>query len=203
MKIYPILIFFVLIACGESNQLEEIVEIETTVESHIETGNENSFDNFVDKIPEYTFPIKMSCDFSRPEIKNNLTEYIEYFPEDGRLISKLNSTTNYSLIIYDFACDYSCPILYSYNSDGIRIDSLNLTPGQCGEDGFGKRKNWFLISENITIQLIDTTEHYNFNDVNGLQHLDSISVETKKYEFSEKGKFNIISENRIILSNEP
>lgn len=146
MITHKILIFFVLIACNETSRLDEnSIKHKTKVESHIETEIENPFTNFLDKIPEYTFPIKMSCDYDRPEIKNDLTEHTTYFPEGGRIISKLNSKTKYSLIIFDFACDYSCPILYSYNSDGNRIDSLNLTPGQCGEDGLGKSKNWFLI----------------------------------------------------------
>ncbi|UKN03495.1 hypothetical protein K6119_08205 [Paracrocinitomix mangrovi] len=182
MKIYHILIFLMLFACSEnSSQQEEVKENHT---------HETPFEEFISKIPAYDFPVKMTCNFDRLVEDKAFTDYLNFYPEQGRLIAKLNSSSEYALVIFDFACDYSCPILYSYDKKGDRIDSLNLTPGQCAEDPFLSSRNWFIINEDINIELVDTSDYFSKGD-NKL--MDSTTIEMKSYKLNSDGHFETVT----------
>lgn len=170
-----------LVACKSSNENGALIEEGTATEL--------SFSDFVSEIPAYEFPVKMTCEFDLPALNMDFSEYVKYFPNGGRVVSKLNTDGEYNLIIFDFACDYSCPTLYSFDAKGNRVDSLSLTPGQCGEDQFMTSRQWFLIDENINIDLIDTTRYY--TDTIGIQRLDSTVVRNQKFEFNKTGKFDL------------
>ena len=187
-KSYLIIPITLLLACTNNNSKDP-------ESNHVESSPETeapSFHQFFDEVPAYEFPVKMSCNFERPAFNLDFEKYNSYFPEGGRVVSKLESKTQFPLIIFDFACDYSCPILYSFNEAGKRIDSVFLTPGQCGEDQFMTSNEWFIITEDIFIQLIDTT--YHFIDSLGLQVLDSTTIEKTNYQLNNKGRFEIVRE---------
>lgn len=188
-------LIFPLIVLGCTSSIEHVSVGQE--ESKVEPTMENRFSQFLAEIPEYKFPVTMSCDYDQPTKNPELNKYEDFFPEGGNVVSKLNSEVDYALIIFDFACDYSCPTLYSYNQSGVRIDSLNLTPGQCGEDEFMKSKEWFSIDENVRIDLLDSTEHYSFNS--SLRILDSTTIETKKYKLDNKGNFEFLSTSTVLI----
>jgi len=170
------------------NQVDEV--------SSVRSKDEN-FPLFVKKIPAYDFPVGMSCDFERPAAEVNFEGYERYFPEGGRIIAKLRSNTDFRFVIFDFPCDYSCPTLFSYSKDGKRIDSLNLTPGQCSEDAGMIRKEWFKIDENIHVELIDTTHYFSYID--GTQVRDSSIVHSRHYLNHNLGGFYLIHQTRVFI----
>lgn len=184
MKLHYLLLPFLLFACAGTEQ-----ENNAEQEINQEQLEEDLFSQFLSEIPTYNFPVKMSCDYDRLANDQNFEKFLKYYPKGGRLVSKLNSNLDFSLIIFDFECDYSCPLLYTYSKDGIRIDSLNLTPGQCGEDPFMKSREWFIISENLNIQLVDTTVYRS-----NLEIIDSTSIQSKSYRISSTGSFEIVTE---------
>lgn len=186
MKQYCLILLMTVYACS-ANQTGDTIQ---SVELKDDKVHAVSFQDFVENIPEYQFPVKMTCSYERMANPKDFEEYSQYFPAGGRVVSKLKSPFNCDLIIFDFACDYSCPVLYSYNENGVRIDSVNLTPGQCAEDSFGKRRNWFLIDENLEIELVDSMEYFSTDN-----KLDSITVETVMLKLNRSGKFDSISRN--------
>ena len=178
-KFYYLFLVFGLLGCNE-----------VSVDSDIEKLSDTHFSEFVSRIPAYSFPIEMNCNFDVPAIDKDFIEFTNFFPEGGRVVSKLESNNNFSLIIFDFACDYSCPILYSYNINGKPLDSLPLTPGQCGEDQFISSNEWFTINKEIEIELIDTTTFY--SDSLDFRMLDSVKIEVQKFELNDNGMFVLI-----------
>ena len=196
MKLHLLLILSMLCSYKSQDQSNHVAkEVTAPVEP-----KENIFMQFVHEIPTYNFPILMSCNYDRPLSEITFTSYENYIPEGGSVVAKLNSNTDFELIVFDFACDYSCPILFSYNSDGIRLDSINLTPGQCGEDMNISSSEWFKIDENISIELIDSTEHYSY--LQAEQILDSITVATQYFSINKKGKFNFLSKKSELITEE-
>jgi hypothetical protein len=195
MKLYGSFVLLVLFSCGVNEPESE----NNVVQEELNFGQTevNTFDQFLSEIPEYKFPVKMSCDYKRLSDGIDFSKYQRYCPNGGNVVSKLKSNSEYSLVIFEFACDYSCPTLYSFDSDGIRLDSINLTPGQCGEDPSMKNSEWFIISESISIELSDTTEHY--TDGNQGQILDSTTVETQRYKLNANGKFDFVAKNKKLL----
>lgn len=160
--------------------------------------SEKLFQEFTSEAAFFTLPLKMSCDYPRQNISIQKEEYKTFYPNGASLVAKIPFESNFSLFIFDYACDYSCPQLFSFDKYGKRIDSLKLTPHQCGEDEFSRQKEFFLISELLEITLIDSMEFLNANG-----ETDSIIIEKEKLKFSEQGKFESLGKmwNRIQLKS--
>lgn len=112
------------------------------------------------------------------------------------IIGKLPTINNNIYIVYGLVGDIIYPVLYTYNTQGIKIDSLNLHLGYfCGADDTTNEKCWTTINKDTSIDMTDTTVYFHY--VGNNQTLDSIIVAKRNYQLDTDGRYSLIDELRV------
>ncbi|MFT4600174.1 MAG: hypothetical protein ACI857_000345 [Arenicella sp.] len=185
MRIYTAILLLFLVSC------------QGLVDSDPKEIVNPKFEEFLSELPTIELPYQISCSswcFGGDERYEGFEEFI---PFQANTNCKLQTNSEFDLILYDFSCDYHCPFIYSYDSAGGRIDSLSLNPSYCGEDPFSESWGATKISKDLTFSFADTTKHFFYAPP--MRTLDSISVVINEFIMNDQGYFEQTNHQRYLI----
>ncbi len=182
-KILAILILISLVSCSNKQTSKE------------NKKEENIFKEFLNKIPLRKLPINFACGLPDGPGSNNMQisefeTYKRFIPNDHNVIyGVIEKNEKYKMIIYGQSGDDIYPSLYTYDSFGKRIDSLQLILNSCGgADDSQIPYSIVTIDKTLQITLKDTLRFIHYNDNESEYIIDSIKASILKYRIDSKGK---------------
>jgi len=162
-----------------------------------EKTDDNLFNEFISKIPTRGLPINLSCGLpSGPGSDNIQTSdfetYKEFIPSGQDVIfGAIGQPDKLKVIIYGRTGDDIYPTLFTYDSFGKRIDSLDLMLNPCGAADESQIPHSIVsIDSDLQIILTDTLKFIHYTDNNSKYLMDSLKVSTVKYNIDDRGQIN-------------
>ncbi|HTJ53210.1 MAG TPA: hypothetical protein VL443_27335 [Cyclobacteriaceae bacterium] len=164
-----------------------------------QTKNDNAnvsplFSEYVKTLPQVALPLSISCGIDGAkeiEQAEKFKKFIHTYAE--RVLGTLPTNGKYNLIIYGRVGDDIYPILYSYDSSGAVIDSLDLIINPCGgADQTQIPHSSAFISKDLTFTLTDTTKliHYPAGSISvDIYIVDSVRITKIVHQIDSRGHF--------------
>jgi hypothetical protein len=187
-----LLLTFLFLSCNNKSANQSFVD------SSIEEIPINSaFEEFLDTIPTYQLPLLIKCGFKGAIFGEAFYEhYQQFIPEYLRVVGKLDTSSDLSLVLFGGISDILYPYLYTFDKVGNRIDSVDLHIHTCVGDAYLVSYNWTLIEPDLSINMVDTTKYFSIIET-GRDYtsiLDSIIIRKRTIKMDEKGSFHKTSE---------
>ncbi len=158
----------------------------------------DNFKNFYLKVPNLKFPILIDCKtdykyFDKTSIEDSLG--FKYCPENWQINGRISLSENYIALIYSYPGDFMYPSIFTFNSDGLPIDTLNLGTS-CGEWHGNVERSIIKITENKQIKFIDSLIIYGTDEDENIIHgTGSVKVTIRDYKLDKDGYFIQIAES--------
>ena len=190
MKQINLLTFlFFLLSCTNRPSLSNADTLTDT------TRDNGLFKEFLNKIPSHHLPVNFSCGIetgTRIESNSEFEKFSNFIPHDVDVIFGLiGKTEKFKLIIFGKTGDDIIPIIFSFDNNGNRIDSLDLSLVGCGgADEYVIPYDCAQIGKDLHIVLRDTIKYIHFPDNARDYILDSIETSVVNYTIDNNGKIN-------------
>lgn len=149
------------------------------------------FDSFLEKLPTINLPLKgencsVGLDAVSPHKFTN--EELQLRPKSCHVYGKVPTDFGHALM-FDICGDYFHPHLFTYNKDGVKLDSLKI--GQnCGSDALVEQYSSYSITTDWQIIVVDSTIYYGLDQSDlATDSFTSVVVAHSSYQVnSESGE---------------
>lgn len=156
-----------------------------------------TFEGFLSELYADTLPYELDCNHMFSYFDISFAVYEQYIPKDRHPYAKFEVDSNFTLMLFTFMGEQALPVLYSFDELGNRVDSLDMFIGRCQDDFHSTSMNYFVINEDFSIVLTDTTRNY-FVAANR-RTLNSSTLEKRVYHIDDSGKFELVSGETVKL----
>lgn len=181
---YLSLILFtaLLFSCNSDNDISEKGNGKDNLENYKE---KNDFQEYLSLIPKLELPITFVCEdgFSSTDIDIENTTLIKYLPDGASIIGQMTNKKGEIIILYGFPADVFFPIAYTYNSNGLVLNKIEIFKlGECVDDIGYSVKTYGTISKELIInRKIITVSSTSLES--GIEHADTtITYDSQKLE---------------------
>ncbi len=151
----------------------------------------NDYIKAYETLPELTFPMSIYCGINAGERFNgSANTKIPGFVATA--VTFYSSSSKLKMVLGYFQIEIRYPYLFSFDENGIKIDSSEIHNGNCANDPWIDETCWTQLKSLQNITMIDTTKYYTYNDKTGDRTLDSIVVVKDKVQINSFGKFKVV-----------
>lgn len=189
-----ILIFLSVIGC---NQKSASKSAEREVKTVVTTNND--FKEFLENIPSKNLPLTIECGFENTIFNEDFdSKFQQFIPQGFEVVGKLNTNKELNLVLFASIGDILYPYLFSFNQEGLKIDSVYLHISTCAADQNLELSTWSVIEQDITINMVDTVKYLNYIETeNGyVRTLDSTFITKRTEKLDSSGRFFTLSEEK-------
>jgi hypothetical protein len=161
------------------------------------------FKDFLDNIPTIALPLTIRCGFETTLYENDFNnKYRSFIPKDFEAVGKLKTDKNLNLILYASVGDILYPYLFSFDTDGNKIDSVYLHLSTCAGDPNLELSTWSVIDNDLTIIMTDTAQFFNYSETDNdyTRILDSTIITKRIVQIDNLGRFIKTSEEKEVIS---
>lgn len=109
-------------------------------------------------------------------------------------VAKLAAHRNYKAIIFSSTDETGSPVVITFDKNGVQIDGIYLLGDISSNDTEKRTKEIARISDELTIQLIDSVWSYSLDSAGQrIENSGILTTEFETYKISESGKFEKIN----------
>ncbi len=162
------------------------------------------FLQYYSNLKELKLPLTLKCGLAS-DVSYNYAPFNNYFERnfDSPLYvaGKIYKDNNFISLLYGIVGDDLYPVLFNYNNDGTKLDSLDLS-GSCeGDEGF-LSSTTVTFNQDYSILKIDSVTRYSENDFSQLKaSADTTAILIYKYRILKDGYFSLEDSSKKEIIN--
>ena len=152
------------------------------------------FFQYYSNLKELKLPLTLKCGLAS-DVSYNYAPFNNYFERnfDAPLYvaGKIYKDNNFISLLYGIVGDDLYPVLFNYNNDGTKLDSLDLS-GNCDGDEDFLSSTTVTFNQDYSILKIDSVTRYSLNYFSQLKaSADTTEIVSYKYRILKTGYFSL------------
>ncbi len=194
-----LLTFLGLLSCNQNDVNKNVGYSDTAV-----IADSIKFSQYYSKLNDINLPLILTCGLAS-DIPYSYAPFNNYFKRnfDSPLYvaGKIYQSKVFVTLLYGIVGDDLYPVLFNYNNNGVKIDSLDLSGICAGDEGYISSTT-VTFNQDYLIFKVDSVTRYSENDYLQLNNsTDSTTIVNYKYRIQKNGYFTLEDSSKIIIFN--